>query len=138
MKTIASNGQIINSGDKVLVRNRDDDWWIISIFSCKGNNDYICINYASFNQCIPFKGNEKLCGTCDKEKQIYNFGDKVRVLLNKDTYNESIVDGYIIEFYPENETAYQIVFKEIHENMLGYSYDIADIKESDILEKIKK
>ena len=135
MEVIASNGQIINSGDKVLVRNKDDDWWIASIFSCKENNDYICINIG-YNQCIPFEGNKELCGTSNKEKQVYNFGDKVRVLLNKDTCDESIVDGYIIEFYPGNKTTYQIVFKEVYENMTGYSYDIADIKENNIIEKL--
>ncbi|MBQ3944907.1 MAG: hypothetical protein II670_04770, partial [Alphaproteobacteria bacterium] len=56
----------------VLVRD-DDEWeWALTRFSHLSNGSaslFVCINGASFQQCIPFEGNEHLLGTtdpCDK------------------------------------------------------------------------
>lgn len=49
--------------DKVLVRDFSRDKWSISFFSFKKEDHYVCINYCSWNQCIPYIGNESLLGT---------------------------------------------------------------------------
>ena len=49
--------------DKVLVRDFSRDKWSISFFSFKKEDLYICINHCSWNQCIPYIGNESLLGT---------------------------------------------------------------------------
>lgn len=49
--------------DKVLVRDFSRDKWSISFFSFKKEGCYVCINHCSWNQCIPYIGNESLLGT---------------------------------------------------------------------------
>lgn len=49
--------------DKVLVRDFSKDKWSISFFSFKREDLYVCINHCSWNQCIPYIGNESLLGT---------------------------------------------------------------------------
>ena len=49
--------------DKVLVRDFSKDKWSISFFSFKKRDCYVCINHCSWNQCIPYIGNESLLGT---------------------------------------------------------------------------
>lgn len=49
--------------DKVLVRDFSRDKWSISFFSFKKEGCYVCINHCSWNQCIPYIGNELLLGT---------------------------------------------------------------------------
>lgn len=49
--------------DKVLVRDFSRDKWSISFFSFKKEDWYVCINHCSWNQCIPYIGNESLLGT---------------------------------------------------------------------------
>lgn len=49
--------------DKVLVRDFSKDKWGISFFSFKKEDCYVCINHCSWNQCIPYIGNESLLGT---------------------------------------------------------------------------
>ena len=49
--------------DKVLVRDFSRDKWVISFFSFKKEDSYVCINHCSWNQCIPYEGNEHLLGT---------------------------------------------------------------------------
>lgn len=49
--------------DKVLVRDFSRDKWSISFFSFKKEDCYVCINHCSWNQCIPYIGNESLLGT---------------------------------------------------------------------------
>lgn len=49
--------------DKVLVRDFSRDKWSISFFSFKKEDLYVCINHCSWNQCIPYIGNESLLGT---------------------------------------------------------------------------
>ena len=49
--------------DKVLVRDFSRDKWVISFFSFKKKDSYVCINHCSWNQCIPYEGNEHLLGT---------------------------------------------------------------------------
>lgn len=49
--------------DKVLVRDQDCDSWQISLFGYKNRYYYRCSNGYSWNQCIPYKGNEHLLGT---------------------------------------------------------------------------
>lgn len=48
--------------DKVLVRDFSRDKWSISFFSFKKEDLYVCINHCSWNQCIPYIGNESLLG----------------------------------------------------------------------------
>ena len=49
--------------DKVLVRDFSRDKLRISFFSFKKEDCYVCINHCSWNQCIPYIGNESLLGT---------------------------------------------------------------------------
>lgn len=49
--------------DKVLVRDFSKDKWSISFFSFKKEDCYVCMNHCSWNQCIPYIGNESLLGT---------------------------------------------------------------------------
>ena len=49
--------------DKVLVRDFSKDKWSISFFSFKKEDCYVCLNHCSWNQCIPYIGNESLLGT---------------------------------------------------------------------------
>lgn len=55
---------------KVLARDDNDDEWEVSFFSHyrqmtpEGKPQYVCINFT-WNQCIPYEGNEHLLGTTD-------------------------------------------------------------------------
>lgn len=58
--------------DKVLVRDYDGHKWQIELFSSV-NGDYhrfICLQ-SSFNQCIPYEGNEHLLGTTNDCDEYY-------------------------------------------------------------------
>ena len=56
------------SFDKVLVRDDDDEKWMCIFFSrLDENGDYICVGSdCSWEQCIPYEGNEHLLGTTNK------------------------------------------------------------------------
>lgn len=49
--------------DKVLVRDDEDHAWQVSSFGYKDATFYRCNNGCSWNQCIPYFGNENLLGT---------------------------------------------------------------------------
>lgn len=49
--------------DKVLVRDFESQAWKVSLFSYKDSDSYYCCNGCSWNQCIPYIGNESLLGT---------------------------------------------------------------------------
>lgn len=49
--------------DKVLVRDDEDHAWQVSLFGYKDATNYRCNNGCSWNQCIPYFGNEHLLGT---------------------------------------------------------------------------
>ncbi len=49
--------------DRVLVRDFKDQAWQVSLFSYKDSDSYYCCNGCSWNQCIPYIGNESLLGT---------------------------------------------------------------------------
>ena len=49
--------------DRVLVRDFEDQAWQVSLFSYKDSDSYYCCNGCSWNQCIPYIGNELLLGT---------------------------------------------------------------------------
>ena len=49
--------------DKVLVRDDEDHAWQVSLFGYKDTTIYRCNNGCSWNQCIPYFGNENLLGT---------------------------------------------------------------------------
>ena len=49
--------------DKVLVRNYNTEKWGVSFFGYKEESDYVCTDYCSWSQCIPYEGNEHLLGT---------------------------------------------------------------------------
>ena len=49
--------------DKVLVRDDEDHAWQVSLFGYKDATIYRCNNGFSWNQCIPYIGNENLLGT---------------------------------------------------------------------------
>lgn len=54
--------------DRVLVRNSDDNMWCASMFSHTWKGTYLCAGMLH-TQCIPYEGNEHLCGTtgsCDE------------------------------------------------------------------------
>lgn len=49
--------------DKVLVRNSEYHAWQVSLYGYKDANLYKCNNGCSWNQCVPYHGNEHLLGT---------------------------------------------------------------------------
>ena len=49
--------------DRVLVRDFESQAWQVSLFSYKDSDSYYCCNGCSWNQCIPYIGNESLLGT---------------------------------------------------------------------------
>ena len=49
--------------DKVLIRDDEDHPWRVSLFGYKDANSYYCCNGCTWNQCIPYEGNESLLGT---------------------------------------------------------------------------
>ena len=49
--------------DRVLVRDFEDQAWQVSLFSYKDSDSYYCCNGCSWNQCIPYIGNESSLGT---------------------------------------------------------------------------
>lgn len=49
--------------DKVLVRDDENHAWQVSLFGYKDATNYRCNNGFSWNQCIPYFGNENLLGT---------------------------------------------------------------------------
>lgn len=49
--------------DKVLIRDFESQAWQVSLFSYKDSDSYYCCNGCSWNQCIPYIGNELLLGT---------------------------------------------------------------------------
>lgn len=107
MEAKASNGSIIKTGDMVLVRESDTHTWFVSLFSYKiKDNCFICINGFAWEQCIPLKDNEYLCGTNNKYEESYTpkFGDKVKG-INK---NNEEVTG-ILTFYNKEYKPYKYV-----------------------------
>lgn len=51
--------------DKVLVRDGDNESWFADFYSHNDHEEsfmFICVG-SSYNQCIPFEGNEHLLGT---------------------------------------------------------------------------
>ena len=60
--------------DKVLVRDKDEHMWFISLFSHYnglGTYKYTCINSNVYAQCIPYEGNEHLHGKTDRCENFY-------------------------------------------------------------------
>ena len=60
--------------DKVLVRDNNEQKWVISFFSnCNGLETckYSCINGSGYAQCIPYEGNEHLLGTTNDCDEYY-------------------------------------------------------------------
>lgn len=49
--------------DKVLIRDSEGLPWRVSLFGYKDANSYYCCNGCTWNQCIPYEGNESLLGT---------------------------------------------------------------------------
>lgn len=49
--------------DKVLVRDFENQAWATSFFGFKDADLYFCCNGRSYQQCIPYIGNEHLLGT---------------------------------------------------------------------------
>ena len=103
MKTIASNGVEIQTGDAVLVRDNEHEVWSYCHFSHKKDDNYFpyCTSFTDSMYCIPYKGNEDLVGTTDdfivpksiiyteKQKQWIKkhnikVGDKVRIIRKTD------------------------------------------------------
>lgn len=76
LKKIQPHYDITNFKPKqwVLVRD-DDEWeWALTRFGYLSNGSaslFVCINGASFQQCIPYEGNEHLLGTTDMPSEEY-------------------------------------------------------------------
>ena len=56
--------------DKVLVREHDCDTWCPTFFSCYGDDycPFVAVDGSSWRQCVPYEGNEHLCGTIKNPK----------------------------------------------------------------------
>ena len=55
--------------DKVLARDSDDEEWHADFYSHRNGRRYECVSCCTWNQCIPYEGNEHLLGTTDKPKE---------------------------------------------------------------------
>ena len=59
--------------DRVLVRDRDIEHWICSLFSHIINDEYLCIG-SCFIYCIPYNDDTKhLVGTTDEAPEYYKY-----------------------------------------------------------------
>ena len=59
--------------DRVLVRDRDMEHWICSLFSHIINDEYLCIG-SCFIYCIPYNDDTKhLVGTTDEAPEYYRY-----------------------------------------------------------------
>ena len=67
------NKDIFQPFQRVLARNFDNHKWSANLFSHYADigslHCFICVGNESFNQCIPFEGNEELLGTDKSPKQ---------------------------------------------------------------------
>ncbi len=100
---------------QVLVKDNVGDEWNLSLYShyCKGMfTPHICINGTPWRYCLPYKGNERLVGTCEspEEKEKFEFGDKVRV---NDIKNTPYREGIFIE-YSDDHSGYVVLSKFSH------------------------
>lgn len=73
--------------DKVLVRDFDNKEWKCSFFSHYADKLYVCIDFAWY-QCIPYKGNEHLVGTCDKPMSHEEYANTV--FENHEKWEQSV------------------------------------------------
>ena len=65
--------KILKPFDRVLVRDRDIEHWICSLFSHIINDEYLCIG-SCFIYCIPYNGDTKhLVGTTDEAPEYYRY-----------------------------------------------------------------
>lgn len=63
----------LNSFDKVLVRDRDIEHWICSLFSHIINDEYLCIG-SCYKYCIPYnKETKHLVGTNEEAPECYRY-----------------------------------------------------------------
>ena len=62
--------------DRVLVRDRDIEHWICSLFSHIINDEYLCIG-SCFIYCIPYNDDTKhLVGTTDEAPEYYRYWEE--------------------------------------------------------------
>ena len=62
--------------DRVLVRDRDIEHWICSLFSHIINDEYLCIG-SCFIYCIPYNDDTKhLVGTTEEAPEYYRYWEK--------------------------------------------------------------
>lgn len=61
--------------DKVLVRSGSEALWRPSFYGYRDiggeKNPYVCMNGSRWEQCIPYRGNEKLIGTSDVPRILF-------------------------------------------------------------------
>ena len=91
--------------DWVLVRDDDKETWKLGIFSHlvdRPSFPYVCVG-NSYDECIPYEGNEALLGTTDapeeKKTDGWKVGDKVEVQYCDDN---KWYTGTIVEIDPEH------------------------------------
>ena len=84
--------------DKVLVRDFSRDKWSISFFSFKKEDCYVCINHCSWNQCIPYIGNESLLGTTkDVEGDLFDdYLNDMRIVQKYAEHNRRIIANRLV------------------------------------------
>lgn len=99
--------------DKVLVRDRKDEVWIIDFFSHYNRSDdhelypYVTLQ-AAYSMCIPYEGNEDLLQTTNEPDGKWEMvvGEIVAARTNLNTpwkiaiIVEIINDNYMVEFTP--------------------------------------
>ena len=56
---------------RVLVRSTNEGLWKPAIYGFSHQNGYYVVGGACWKQCIPYKGNEYLCGTTDNCNNFY-------------------------------------------------------------------
>ena len=72
---------------QVLVRDNNSEKWRCTFYSHYDDDLVcgVCVNGCTWKQCIPYKGNEHLVGTCESpiQEEKLEFGDKI--LVSDDT-----------------------------------------------------
>lgn len=106
---IASDGSNIKTGDLVLVRNRKNDFWKLSIFyrmhvigTINVKTEYECLNDYRYCECVPYENNQELAST----NQRCTSGDyipKIYEHVNFTYAGTKYLDGVVVGFNTSND-----------------------------------
>ena len=92
--------------DKVLVRDPGVTHWHPDFFESEDNGGYYTIGGKLWSECIPYKGNELLCGTTNDPEGEYNFKSKDIVVVKR-----NIDDHWCIRVFASKEQNSNLPYK---------------------------